>query len=87
MGVSLFVVLEVNHQRMNLLSKVTDILTIQQRKMKMEMNQLQLNGQITSDKTYLINLPKVHAELISGKMLVSLTPSSFNKTFRRASEC
>ena len=87
MGVSLFVVLEVNHQRMNLLSKVTDILTIQQRKMKMEMNQLQLNGQITSDKTCLKNLPKVHAELISGKMLVSLTPSSFNKTFRRASEC
>ena len=87
MGVSLFVVLEVNHQRMNLLFKVTDNLTIQQRKMKMEMNQLQLNGQITSDKTYLINLPKVHAELISGKMLVSLTPSSFNKTFRRASEC
>ena len=64
MGVSLFVVLEVNHQRMNLLFKVTDNLTIQQRKMKMEMNQLQLNGQITSDKTCLKNLLKVHAELI-----------------------
>ena len=64
MGVSLFVVLEVNHQRMNLLFKVTDNLTIQQRKMKMEMNQMQLNGQIISDKTCLKNLLKVHAELI-----------------------